>query len=75
MIDNRGPFCRLSAIRGRKKIAGNDFHFVFDIELLERFFKAAKPAGGPNETTDISKTVVKERLDYFASDKATGSSD
>jgi hypothetical protein len=75
VIDNRGPCCRPSAIRGRKEIAGNNFHFVFGIEFSERFFKAAKSAGGPNETTDIGKTVVKKRLDYFTSDKATGSAD
>jgi hypothetical protein len=73
MIDNRGPFCRLSAIRGRKKIAANDFHILAGVELTERFLETVKLTGGPNETTNISKTVVKERLDYFASDKATRS--
>ena len=73
MIDNRGPFRRLSAIRGRKKIAANDFYILAGVELTERFLETVKLTGGPNETADISKAVVEERLDYFASDKATGS--
>src|SRR5512133_637948 len=75
MINNRGPPGRFLAIRGRKKIACNDFHFLLGIELSERFSEWAKLAGGPNEATDISKAVVKEHSDYFGSDKATGSSD
>src|SRR4029077_111750 len=75
MVDNQGPRRGSSAIRGRKKIAGNDFHFLFGIELAERFSESGKLAGGSDKTTDISKAVVKERSDYFSSDKTTGSSD
>src|SRR5437870_11889756 len=75
MIDNRGPRRCFPAIRGRKKIACNDFHFLLGIELSERFSESAKLAGGPDKTTDVSKAVVKQRSDYFRSDKATGSSD
>src|SRR6202035_5081935 len=75
MVNNRGPRRRFPAIRGRKKIAGNDFHFLLGIELAERFSESAKLAGWPDKTTDIRKAVVKERSDYFSSDKATGSSD
>src|SRR2546423_15648685 len=75
MVNNRGPGRRFPAIRGRKKIADNDFHFLLGIELSERFSESSNLAGGPDKTTDISKAVVKERSDYFSSDKATGSSD
>jgi hypothetical protein len=75
MIDNRGPLDSVPAICGRKKIAWDDFHFVPGVEWSERFSKRAKLAGGPNETTDIGKAVVKERSDDFSSDKAIGSSD
>src|SRR5438874_7933888 len=75
MVNDRGPRRRFPAIRGRKKIACNDFHFLLGIELSERFSESAKLAGGPDKTTDISKPVVEERSDYFGSDKATGSSD
>src|SRR5207253_3108977 len=75
MVNNRGSCRRFPAIGGRKKIACNDLHFLRGIELSERFSKPAKLAGGPNEATDISKPVVEESSDYFASDKTTGSSD
>ena len=58
MVNNRGPSRRFPTIRGRKKIACNDFDFVLGIELSKRFSESAKLAGGPNETTDISKAVV-----------------
>src|SRR5439155_3317066 len=52
MVNNRGPRRRFPAIRGRKKIAGNDFHFLLGIELAERFSESSKLAGGPDKPTD-----------------------
>ena len=75
MIDNRGPRRCFPAIRGRKKIACNDFHFLLGIELSDCFSESAKLAGGPNEAADISKAVVEKDLNDFGSDETIRSRD
>ena len=75
MVNNRNPLSRPTAVVRGKKIAFNELNIFADSELVKRLFKAAQLAGGPNETANISKAVVKKCTDYSRSDKATRSGD
>jgi hypothetical protein len=75
MVNDRNPVSCPSAVIGREKIAFDDLHMFAGIELIKRLFQSGELAGGPNETANISKAVVKECTDYSRSDKATGTGD
>ena len=75
MVNNRNPLSRSMAVVRGKKIAFNELNIFAGSELVKRLFKATELARGPNETANISKSVVKKCSDYSRSDKATRSGD